>query len=72
MLPNFDHNYPICIGGEGSTPPEDVGGEQGYEEFLEVIANQNHPEYEGTVTWGKGQDYKEFDIETVNRLLKKL
>ena len=48
------------------------GGEQGYEEFLEVIANQNHPEYEDIVKWGKGQDYKEFDIETVNRLLKKL
>ena len=72
VLPDFDHNYPICIGGEGSTPPEDVGGEQGYEEFLEVIANRNHPEYEDTVKWGKGQDYKEFDIETVNRLLKKL
>ena len=70
VLPDFDHNYPVCIGGKGSTPPEDVGGEQGYEEFLETIANQSHPEYEGTVKWGQGQGYKEFDMETVNRLLK--
>ena len=62
VLPDFDHNYPVCIGGEGSTPPEDVGGEQGYEEFLEVIANQNHPEYEGTVNGGKDKTIRNLTL----------
>lgn len=36
-------NYPECIAGEGNTPSEEVGGEGGYDEFLEAISDQNDP-----------------------------
>ena len=70
VIEEYDHNDPVCLAGEGSIPPEDVGGEPGYTEFLEIISNPEHPEYEDTVTWGRRQGYKEFNRETVNRFLK--
>jgi hypothetical protein len=45
---------PICLGGERRCPPEDVGGVSGYQEFLEVIFDPNHEEYEHFVGWAGG------------------
>lgn len=70
IVENYVKNYPECLTGEGNTPPEDVGSEGGYDEFLEAISDQNHPEYESMVDWGKMQQYRDFDIELVNRRLK--
>lgn len=70
IIDNYDKNYSICIDWEGNTPPEDVGGEDGYEEFLEIIGNKNDPEHEGMVNWGKYQGYEDFDIELTNMRLK--
>ncbi len=70
VIDDYDKNHPICLEGEGNTPPEDVGGKYGYEEFLEIIANQKHPEHEHMVVWGESQGYKDFDIEMVNRAIK--
>lgn len=70
VIDDYDKNYSICLEGEGNTPPEDVGGESGYEEFLELTADENHPEHQQTVTWGRSQGFKEFDIEMVNKMLK--
>lgn len=72
VLPDFEYRYPICIEGEGNTPPEDVGGEYGYEEFLAILADPAHPDHGDTVTWAKGQGFNEFDLSTVNMLLKLL
>ncbi|WP_425414445.1 plasmid pRiA4b ORF-3 family protein [Paucisalibacillus globulus] len=70
VIEDYDKNYPICVDGEGNTPPEDVGGEGGYEVFLEIMADQNHPDYGYMKAWSKQQGYKDFDIEMVNRWLK--
>lgn len=67
VIDNYDKNYAVCIDGEGNAPPEDVGGEYGYDEFLEIISDKNNPEYENMMAWGENQGYKEFDIEEVNK-----
>jgi len=67
IIDNYDRNYAVCIDGEGNAPPEDVGGEYGYDEFLEIISDKNNPEYENMMAWGENQGYKEFDIEEVNK-----
>ncbi|AGK54017.1 plasmid pRiA4b ORF-3 family protein [Bacillus sp. 1NLA3E] len=70
-IDDYDQPYPICLEGEGNTPPEDVGGEGGYEEFLEILANPEHSDYQHTVKWGLSQGYADFDIACVNRVLKR-
>jgi hypothetical protein len=70
VIDNYTLNYPTCEGGDGNTPPEDVGGEPGYEEFLAVIEDPDHPDHEGLKEWGEMQGYEGFDIKEINRRLK--
>ncbi len=43
--------YPACIAGERNSPPEDVGGVDGYADFLDAIANPEHEEHDATLEW---------------------
>ncbi len=70
MMDDNPINYPACVDGKGNTPPEDVGGEGGYKEFLEGLSDPNHPEHEHYVSWGKMQKYRDFNIDDINRGLK--
>lgn len=72
VLSDFDKNYPVCLEGQGDRPPEDVGGESGYMEFLEIINNPQHEDYKQMKSWFESQYYKGFKIESVNRQLKYL
>ncbi|WP_227521950.1 plasmid pRiA4b ORF-3 family protein [Bacillus solitudinis] len=72
VVEDYAVNYPICLDGEGNTPPEDVGGETGFEEFLEIIADKTHSEYEFMNTWGRRQGYQDFDIKMINLRLKSM
>jgi hypothetical protein len=36
-IEDYDTFYPVCLEGEGNTPPEDVGGPPGYMEFREIL-----------------------------------
>lgn len=71
-IDDYDSNYPTCLAGEGNTPPEDVGGEPGYEAFLEIISDPANPDYNHTKSWGTSQGYQDFDIDMGNRRLKNL
>ncbi|MBU3968255.1 MAG: plasmid pRiA4b ORF-3 family protein [Euryarchaeota archaeon] len=60
-------DYPICIKGKRACPPEDVGGIGGYEDFLEIIKNPDHEEYEEMLEWAGGEfDPEYFDCEEVS------
>jgi hypothetical protein len=48
---------PVCVAGERHCPPEDVGGVPGYQEFLEVVFDPSH---------------EEFDLRTVNAALSRM
>lgn len=70
FIDQYDKNYPVCLEGKGNTPPEDVGGEYGYKEYLKIISDKDHPEYEEMTTWGRQQGYSEFDMRMVNIYLE--
>lgn len=69
-IDDYQFGYPTCLAGEGNCPPEDVGGLGGYEEFLEAWNNTKHPEHQEMVAWAEEQNYREFDINWTNYLLK--
>jgi hypothetical protein len=54
--------YPVCLEGARACPPEDVGGIWGYADFLEIIGDPDHEEYEDTMEWVGGR----FDPEAFN------
>jgi len=71
--PEAGEIYPKCIQGKGACPPEDVGGIWGYQGFLQAIRDPNHEEHDSYLEWVGGEfDPKAFDIEAVNRALRKV
>lgn len=49
------------------TPPDDCGGAPGYEDFLQAMADPQHPEDENTVGWlgHESWDANAFDLADV-------
>jgi len=46
--------YPRCLAGERKCPPEDCGGPWGYENMLKILADSDHEEHDGMLTWVGG------------------
>jgi hypothetical protein len=60
-----------CVAGARARPPEDVGGVGGYANFIEIIADPDHPEHRETLTWCGGRfDPAAFNLERTNRDVK--
>ncbi len=62
---------PHCIAGERNCPPEDVGGSDGYADYLEALADPDHEEHENMMEWRGAFDPETFSIEKVNRELER-
>jgi len=68
LVPSSTVRYPMVVDGRGACPPEDVGGVSGYDHFLEVINDPQHPEHEEMNDWCEpGFDPSVFDVKAVNR-----
>lgn len=69
-----------CVEGANRGPVEDSGGTGGYRHLADVLANEKHPEhhdaamwfYEVTGEWTSTFDVGAFDLDTVNRSLRRL
>lgn len=60
---------PICWEGFGDAPPEDVGGEGGFEDFLRAIEDPSDEEHDMTLEWGEGQGFERFKLPLTNKRL---
>ena len=54
--------YPICVGGKRACPPEDCGGNWGYENMLRVLSDPTDDEHADMLAWVGG----EYDPEYFN------
>jgi len=64
---------PVCLAGKRRSPPEDVGGPYGYQEFLEAIFDPSHAEFKYYRQWaGDPFHAEEFDVKTVNDILDRM
>lgn len=70
IFDDYDYNYPQVLKFKGNCPPEDCGGIYGYYEYLDIISDKDHPEYEERLAWMEMQGYPcEYDMEGVNARL---
>jgi hypothetical protein len=70
IVDDYDSRRALCLSGQGDAPPEDVGGEPGFMEFLRILEDPKDPKHEEAKAWGTLQGYKEFSIEELNAKLK--
>lgn len=66
-------NTALCIAGANAAPPEDVGGEPGYIDFVAAMADPNHPEHHDMLAWhGEPFDPTALDITAVDLRLNRI
>ena len=74
FLPKKDlAQYPYCMSGKYSCPPEDCGGIQAYYDLLKILKDKTHPEYKESLKWvGRSFNPTYFDQDKVNKQLSQL
>lgn len=60
--------YPICLAGEKACPPEDVGGIGGFYDYIDIITDKDHPDYEDCLSWRGKYNPNKFDPKKVKFL----
>ncbi|MBX7167659.1 MAG: plasmid pRiA4b ORF-3 family protein [Pirellulales bacterium] len=63
--------YPICLEGDRTCPPEDVGGPYGFEHYLAALANPKHKEHKDYLAWRGPFDADAFDAKQATREMRK-
>ncbi len=62
--------YAVMLKRQGERPPEDVGGEYGYNEYLRITSDPDDPEYEHMLNWSKITRADEKTDEEINHALR--
>jgi hypothetical protein len=66
-----DTRYPLCVEGARACPPEDVGGSQGYGEYLKTLSNPEHEEWEESSEWRGPCRPEAFDTQAATKEMRK-
>ena len=62
--------HPVLVKRIGTRPPENVGGAEGYAEYLRVVNDPDNPDYERVRFWAESQKEQEKTMEELNRRLR--
>ena len=66
-------HYPVCVDGANACPPEDVGGPDGYLDFLHAVSDPKHPEHRAMIEWHGGPfDPRALNVKPINARLARL
>lgn len=63
--------YPVCLGGARSGPPEDSGGVGSYQYKLEILADPEHKDYAWVHEWMGDWEPERFDLNEINERLRR-
>ena len=63
--------YPICVEGERACPPEDVGGLDGYNEYLKIIGDPKHEQHDEMLEWRGKFDPALFDSDKASKKMRR-
>lgn len=61
--------YPVCLSGARTAPPEDCGGAFGFYDMLEALADPKHEQHEDMVEWICSFDADAFNLKATNSKL---
>lgn len=70
VIDNYDKESPYLLEADGKTPPEDIGGTEGFLEFLNIITDKTHPGYNEMNMWAHYWTPKLSDWEKKPHLLE--
>ncbi|RBP61049.1 pRiA4b ORF-3-like protein [Alkalibaculum bacchi] len=70
IVDDYYFGFPTLLDGAETAPPEDVGGIDGFYEFMKVYYDKEHPEHEDTKLWAKSLGFIEYDPDIINTRLK--
>ncbi|MDP1563240.1 MAG: MarR family transcriptional regulator [Pirellulaceae bacterium] len=62
--------FPRCLDGKHSCPPEDVGGVWGFADFLAAISDPEHEEHYEMSEWAGKYNFEKFDPLRTTRAMK--
>ncbi len=54
VINHYDKKSPYLVKASGQTPPEDVGGVDGFIDFRKIILNPKNPQYNDAMEWSGG------------------
>lgn len=72
IIEDHDQESPYLLEAIGQTPPEDVGGVDGFVYFRQVMLNPSHPEYEEMRAWAKYWQPELWDWQKQPRVIRSI
>jgi hypothetical protein len=72
IVDDYYFGYPTLLDGAETAPPEDVGGINGFYEFMDVYRDEKgkHPEHDEIKVWAQDQHFREYDPFWLNEWIK--
>ncbi|MHB0960550.1 MAG: plasmid pRiA4b ORF-3 family protein [Pirellulaceae bacterium] len=63
--------YPLCVEGQRACPPEDVGGVDGYQQYLETLSDPENEEWDEMSNWRGPYCPEHFDAEAATKTMRR-
>lgn len=70
IVNDYHFGYPTLLDGAGEAPPEDVGGPEGFSDFLDHYFNMSHPGHAAAISFAQAQHFHIYDPSWLNYCLK--
>lgn len=70
VVKDSSNRFPVLLESMGERPPEDVGGESGFEEYMRIISDPGSPDYEFMTQWAKSTKARKRSVEEINLMLR--